>query len=98
MTALRPLLLVLTAMLFAFGGLARAAEMPMTEPPCHEAPADSSGKATLAVSCCIGCMPAPNLLPAPAQTPTTAAPAIYNAASRTLLSRPLAPETPPPRA
>lgn len=98
MTALRPLLLILTAIVFAFGGLARAAEMPMSEPPCHEAPAAPSGKATLAVSCCVGCMPAPNLLPAPILTPTAATAATYNTASPTLLSRPLSPETPPPRA
>jgi hypothetical protein len=97
MLALRPLLLILTAMLFAFGGLARAAEPPMTEPPCHEAPANPSGKATLAVSCCVGCMPASQSLPAPIAAPDAAVTATYVTASPTLLSRPLAPDTPPPR-
>lgn len=97
MTALRTLLLVLTAMIFAFGGLARA-ETPTAEPPCHEAPAQHPGKATLAMSCCIGCMPAPNLLPAPLCASKSAAPATYAPVSPTLMGRPLAPETPPPRA
>lgn len=94
----RTLLLILTALIFAFGGLARAGEAPTTEPPCHEAPAGHPDKATLAMSCCVGCMPAPNPLPAPVLAPATAAPAIYNTTSPTLLSRPLAPDTPPPRA
>ena len=98
MMALRPLLLVLTAMIFAFGGLARAAEPAAAEPPCHEAPADHSSKATLAVNCCVGCMPAPNLLPAPLGVFAALAPTAYVVASPTLLSRPLAPDTPPPRA
>ncbi|RYF90099.1 MAG: hypothetical protein EON95_17600, partial [Caulobacteraceae bacterium] len=75
MPALRPLLLILTALLFAFGGLARASEPATAEPPCHEAPAGHSGKAMLAMSCCIGCMPAPQALPAPlAQSRALSAP------------------------
>lgn len=98
MIALRPLLLILTAMLFAVGGLARAAEPPMTQPPCHETPAQHPDKATLAMSCCIGCMPASQTLPAPVTASATTAPATYVLASPTLLSRALAPDTPPPRA
>ena len=98
MLALRPLLLILTALLFAFSGVARAAEPATAEPPCHEAPASPSGKATLTVSCCVGCMPAPQVLPAPLTAPVGVACATYVLASPTLLGRPLAPETPPPRA
>jgi hypothetical protein len=98
MPLLRPLVLILMAMVFAVGGLARAAEAPTTAPPCHEMPADPSSKATLAISCCIGCMPAQSLLPAPLSVTVIEAPAIYAASSPTLLSRPLAPDTPPPRA
>lgn len=98
MTTLRTLLLVLTAMIFAFGGLARAGEAPMAEPPCHEAPAQHPDKATLAMSCCVGCMPAPSALPAPVGGVTLKAPAIYVVSSPTLMGRPLAPDTPPPRA
>lgn len=94
----RTLLLILTAMILAFGGLARAAENPMAEPPCHEAPAQHPDKATLAMSCCIGCMPAPSLLPAPVSASISVAPATYAVASPTLASRPLTPDTPPPRA
>lgn len=95
---LRPLLLILTALLFAFGGLARAAETQTAAPPCHEAPADQSSKATLAMSCCVGCMPAPSLLPAPISAALRIDRAAYVTVSVTLLSRPLAPDTPPPRA
>ncbi|MDB5468920.1 MAG: hypothetical protein JWR84_480 [Caulobacter sp.] len=98
MTTLRSLLLILTAMLFAFGGLARAAEPATSTPPCHEAPADHSSKATLSMSCCVGCMPAPNLLPPPVGAPMVAMLATYVTVSPTLLGRPLAPDTPPPRA
>ena len=98
MAVLRPLLLILTGMLFAFGGLARAAEPPMMQPPCHEAPANPSSKATLAVSCCVGCMPASQDLPAPLAAPVAIVTATYVTASPTLLSRALAPDTPPPRA
>ena len=57
----RTLLLTLIAALFAVSGVARAMPMPAAPPPCHEAPAghDKSKPATLAVSCCAACMPAP---------------------------------------
>ena len=95
----RTLLLVLTAFLLALGGAVRAAPMPAAEPPCHESPAkpDEPGKATVAVSCCVGCMPASQSLPAPVAAPVTIVTATYVTASPTLLSRPLAPDTPPPR-
>lgn len=98
MLVLRPLVLILMAVVFAFGGLARAAEAPAMEPPCHEAPADPSSKATLAVSCCVGCMPAQSPLPAPPIVTSSVSPATYAVAHPMLLGRPLAPDTPPPRA
>ncbi len=98
---MRTLLLILTAMVFAFGGLARATEGPVGEPPCHEAPAKAPagapGKATLAMSCCVGCMPAPQALPGPEAMPVAEAASAYPRPVHRLVGRRLPPETPPPR-
>lgn len=98
---LRTLLLVFAAMIFAFGGLARASEGPASEPPCHEAPgkapAGTPGKATLAMSCCVGCMPAPQALPGPGAAPVATLARAYPRPIHRLVGRLLAPEPPPPR-
>ncbi|MFA7263200.1 MAG: hypothetical protein WC068_09265 [Caulobacter sp.] len=80
MLALRTFALIVIATLFAVGGAARAMPMPASQPPCHEAPADhgKSVPAQAAMTCCIGCMPAPaDVVPMrrvlPAQRPVYAA-------------------------
>lgn len=98
MAIARALLLVLTAFLLAFGGAARA--MPAGEPPCHEEPAHKPdpAKATLAISCCIGCMPAGQHLEPPADPVRAATPTLYRMAVQALTGLALAPEPRPPRA
>ena len=98
MAIARALLLVLTACLLAFGGAARA--MPTGEPPCHEAPAHKPdpAKATPAISCCVGCMPAAQPLEPPADPVRATAPTHYRAAIAFLNGLAPEPEPRPPRA
>jgi hypothetical protein len=98
MALARALLLALTAFLLAFGGAARA--MPVGEPPCHEAPAHKPdpAKATLAISCCVGCMPAAQGLEPPVDLVRAAATARYRIVALTLSGLALEPEPRPPRA
>jgi hypothetical protein len=110
MSGLRPFLLILMASLFAFSGMARAAPLQASAaaPPCHEAPAQPAGhhdtshqggsKATLAVSCCIACIAAPQALPQPVGAGLAPARASYETAATDLRSRLLPPEPRPPRA
>ncbi|MBX3481824.1 MAG: hypothetical protein KF842_15645 [Caulobacter sp.] len=110
MSGLRPLLLILTAMVFALGGFARAA--PATgpaesQPPCHEAPAKPGhpapapgpGKAMImSGSCCIGCLPAPERL-APLPAPVAALPGRpFVLTLPRLTGREVPPDPRPPRA
>ncbi|HYE45136.1 MAG TPA: hypothetical protein VEA44_05110 [Caulobacter sp.] len=99
MAALRPLLLILTAMLLAVGGLARA-ETPTAEPPCHETPAQTPepGKATAAVNCCVGCMPAAQGLEVQPARIRAATPARYPLLVLPLSGLAPEPEPRPPRA
>lgn len=58
---MRTLVLTLIAVLFAASGMARPALAEVTPSPCHEAPVhhDKSTPIQAAMTCCIGCMPAP---------------------------------------
>ncbi|MBI1405806.1 MAG: hypothetical protein GC145_06745 [Caulobacter sp.] len=108
MSGLRLLLLILTAMVFAAGGFARAAPAPAAAmtPPCHEAPATPKdhaptpgpAKAMLSGSCCIGCLPAPDrledILPPTASAPSSR----FVMTLTTLTGREVPPDPRPPRA
>ena len=61
MQALRTLGMILIATVFVVGGTARAMPMPVGQPPCHEAPSDhrKSMPVQTAMTCCVGCLPAP---------------------------------------
>jgi hypothetical protein len=61
MRSMRTLVLTLIAVLFAAGGMVRPAPAEAASSPCHEAPAhhDKSVPGQAAMTCCIGCMPAP---------------------------------------
>lgn len=108
MPGLRVLLLILTAMVFALGGFARAAPAPAAAmtPPCHDmpaapgdhAPAPGPAKAMLSGSCCIGCLPAPDCLET-FLPPTAVAPSSrFVLTLTTLTGREVSPDPRPPRA
>lgn len=98
MQLLRTLVLTLVAALFAVSGTARAMPMPAAQPPCHEAPADhgKSAPAPAAMTCCIGCMPAPAETVA-VLTVSRAEPARYARADTALEGCLTAPDPDPPR-
>ncbi|MFZ4604691.1 MAG: hypothetical protein ACOYM5_00400 [Caulobacter sp.] len=98
MQALRTLVMILIATLFVVGGTARALPMPAGAPPCHEAPADHGKAAPVqaAMSCCVGCLPAPVDSGAPARILPAERPA-YTAVETRLDGRDPAPEPGPPR-
>ena len=100
MRLVRPLLLILVATLFVVGGVARALPMPMpaATPPCHEAPANhgKSMPVQAAMTCCIGCMPAPTeaaplLADLPLERPA------YSPIQTILMGRLTTPDPDPPR-
>lgn len=98
MQALRTLALILIATLFAVSGTARAMPAPAGTPPCHEAPAQH-GKgmpAPVAMSCCIGCMPAPMEVPSMLNGQSAEA-AVYADALAMRSGRVTAPDPDPPR-
>jgi len=98
MRPLRTLLLTLITALFAVSGMARAMPMPAAQPPCHEAPADhgKSTPAQAAMTCCIGCMPAPAET-AVILTSVAAKPTVFGVAVTEPEGRMTAPEPHPPR-
>ena len=98
MRPLRTLLLTLITALFAVSGIARAMPAPAATPPCHEAPADhgKSAPAPAAMTCCIGCMPAPSEAVV-ILTSVAAEPATYSRAVTSPEGRLTAPEPDPPR-
>lgn len=98
MQALRTLVMILIATLFVVGGTARAMPMPAGQPPCHEAPADhgKSVPAQAAMTCCVGCLPAPTEA-APLPRALSAERPVYAAVEPRLEGRPTAPEPEPPR-
>lgn len=104
MAALRALLLVLMTATLVVGGTARAMPAPAAAPPpCHEAPASQGhhdkskpGPAQAAMSCCVGCMPAPNLAVAVQRSASTERP-VYARATPRQAGRLTAPEPDPPR-
>lgn len=98
MQSLRTLVLVLIAALFAVSGTARAMPAPAGPPPCHEAPAQhgKSMPAPAAVSCCVGCMPAPTEVP-PLLSGQSAEAAVYADALAMRSGRVTAPDPDPPR-
>jgi len=98
MRSLRTLVLVLIAALFAVSGTARAMPAPAGPPPCHEAPAQhgKSMPAPAAMSCCVGCMPAPTEVP-PLLGGRPAEAAVYADARDLRTGRVTAPDPDPPR-
>lgn len=98
MTALRTLALILIATLFVVGGTARAMPAPAGPPPCHEAPAQhgKSMPAPAAMSCCVGCMPAPTEV-SPLLIGRAAEAAVYADARVMRAGRVTAPDPDPPR-
>lgn len=98
MLALRSLVVILIATLFVAGGTARAMPMQAAQPPCHEAPGDhgKSVPVQAAMTCCIGCMPAPTdatVIP----TRVAARPAVFGRATLQPEGRLTAPDPHPPR-
>ena len=98
MRSLRNLVLTLIAALFAVSGVARAMPVPAAQPPCHEAPADHGKSMPIqaAMTCCIGCMPAPADV-APALKTLPAEPTVYADLAAVLVGRLTAPDPDPPR-
>ena len=95
---MRTLVLTLIAVLFAVSGMARPVPAEAAPSPCHEAPAhhDKSAPTQAAMTCCIGCMPAPSDAIV-VLTSVAAEPEAYDHPASGLEGRLTAPDPDPPR-
>ncbi|MCF8503951.1 MAG: hypothetical protein K9G59_03485 [Caulobacter sp.] len=98
MRSLRTLVLTLIAVLFAVGGMVRPGLAEAAPSPCHEAPAhhEKSTPIQAAMTCCIGCMPAPTDAVV-VLTSVAAERAAYDHPASGLEGRLTAPDPDPPR-